>query len=484
MFKQIDNVTTLGLRCKENGRQMFEYIWEQFYENNLTEYIHEYIYDECIYDDNYKKVDELLIPFIGVYPLECNALNDEWSPLFIDKLARWMYTDISSISSTNRYTTKIDEKSTQHILNKILSVLQLASDFNQGICYYQGRKIKIIKFIKSQLKKCIEISDTKLEQFDWYRYYIMKKETKNKLYLVITNSIASQLGMSSYAPKKENNRVWTSCQTISGHNYGYARCVPSNLTDKGSLICYITDGSDVDFYGIEHKDYTHQTIMYRWMLRLLKSETGDAYLMLDRAYPHDGYASLVIDKLLQLSNENNIPLTLSKGYNSTQNDEKTDYSNIKAGDVIMAKSYHKPMYSTAIDSDGYYDGTYSHYDDQNGLYSSDNNIDDSSHTYWYDYKIKKVIKSPKKHEFKCKFKINDKVMINTFDQPWLPSFLTRRHGYTGIVRAIDNGTYGIELENGKGDCNLYDILDNQNGIWIDHNWLKIIETNKTGEAAA
>jgi ribosomal protein L37AE/L43A len=124
--------------------------------------------------------------------------------------------------------------------------------------------------------------------------------------------------------------------------------------DEGSLVCYITDGSDVVFRGFEgrseHLQYRHQIMINRWNLRLLQhkqtltcpncqkevllkhangvkcAECNTAIhppkytqsIVLDRGYPNDMYTNCVLNKLLEICNDKDINLSIFQGYNSSQ----------------------------------------------------------------------------------------------------------------------------------------------------------------------
>jgi hypothetical protein len=361
MFKECDGITTLGHDKNEfNGVQLWYDIWYTWYEGQFDISVKDYIPNNWIYDNNYKIIDDNLKNLIGVYPIDLSGVVD-WDGEFRSMFCCWANDFIPHPEIRPYELSQLDPKYIEkEIYNKKVTNIHdklKHADYSQGIITDNNRNMKIIKWLKKQIRTelNIEISDTELEQTDWYRFYVKKKESKKQLYLVITNSVASILGMSSYAPIDDyGSRIWQSCQTIAEYPTEYARALPVNIMDPGSLICYVTDGNTVEFndYGeLCDGDYNHQIMMARWMLHLLRDTcSNDLVVALDRAYPNDAYSKPVMDQVLKLCQENGLLFSIYCDYNSTQGSKHffaSDY--IDESNFIYAESAFPIRYLT-VDS--------------------------------------------------------------------------------------------------------------------------------------
>lgn len=522
MLKIVDNISTLGLINKQNGVQLFETIWENYYEGNIKNYIKEHILNSCIIDNDWKKIDKRLEPFIGVYPINTKNTPASWKQDFYNKTNSWLYCEFET------YPSKEENACVRiKIKQQICSMLLYASDYKNEYIYDMNKKIKLLKYVKNKIKQCIEITDTELEAQDWYKYYIKKKETKKQLYLVITNSVASQIGMSSYAPVNSNGqKVWSSCQNIHLNYDGHARGIPSNLTDRGSLICYITDDTCVDFYNINN--FKHQTMICRWMLRLLESDSDVAYVALDRAYPHDLHTKSVFDILFNLCKENNLNFSTYYSYVATQNEQHniyktadhsidvhsssaimysticSDYDNVSCEDCrhhstsapqCCNKCNYFPVYCPIKGcADCYlrssacihFDDTneqlyYSHYNDQVGG-SEPHNMNVIDRLYRFSYILNDFSDDLQLVNIVNKYKIGD-VVETTFNYSTSRDMIKK--GEVGTIRAINKHMYGVDFNKDNNNLDdLYGVLKTQTGAWINESRLRLKDTKKIAESEA
>jgi len=327
MYKQLNGINTLGLEFpdKITSKEMFEKIWDYKLKNKLSKIIKEEILNN-MYDDNYKQVDERLIPFIGVYPLHITC--QEWVEKFKEMVRNAITVDYLIYQKKYQLSNPMITKGEFiQIREDIYRAIEQA-DYIKGITIDSyGRETKLLKYIKQQMKKIVIINDKEYDSQEFVKYYNKYKESSKELHLVITNSIASFLGMSSYAPKKGNNRLWTSCQSILFSGSGYDKCLPTNLVDKGSLIAYITDGTTINFLGYhtvgQTEDSNHQVMIARYIIRFLESnsETGKVIVAPDRAYHSSMYSDSVFNILAQLCKKNGYSLGIHVKNNFAQQEE-------------------------------------------------------------------------------------------------------------------------------------------------------------------
>lgn len=330
MYKQLNGINTLGLEfpSKITGKEMFKKIWDYKLKNKLSKTIKKEILNN-MYDDNYKQVDERLIPFIGVYPLD--IICQEWVKQFKEMVRNAITVDYLIYQKKYQLSNPMITKGEfVQIREDIFRAIEQA-DYTKGITIdLYGRKTKLLKYIKQQIKKIVIIDDKEYDSQEFVKYYNKHKESSKELHLVITNSIASFLGMSSYAPKKGSSRLWTSCQSILFSGSGYDKCLPTNLVDKGSLIAYITDGTTINFLGYHNvgqtEDSNHQIMIARYIIRFLESnsETGKVIVAPDRAYHSSMYSDSVFNILAQLCKKNGYSLGIHVRNNFAQQEEVID----------------------------------------------------------------------------------------------------------------------------------------------------------------
>lgn len=330
MYKQLNGINTLGLEFSDKitGKEMFEKIWDYKLKNKLSKTIKEEILNN-MYDDNYKQVDERLIPFIGVYPLHITC--QEWVKRFKEMVTNAITVDYLIYQKKYQLSNPMITKGEFVLIREDIFRAIEQADYMKGITIdLYGRKTKLLKYIKQQMKKIVVIDDKEYDSQEFVKYYNKHKESSKELHLVITNSIASFLGMSSYAPKKGNSRLWTSCQSILISGSSYDKCLPTNLVDKGSLIAYITDGTTINFLGYHNvgqtEDSNHQIMIARYIIRFLdsNSETGKVIVAPDRAYHSSMYSDSVFNILAQLCKKNGYSLGIHTKNNFAQQEMVID----------------------------------------------------------------------------------------------------------------------------------------------------------------
>lgn len=324
MFKKLDGITTHGLiDLKTSGKDLWDKTWNSHYIHSTHFSTYKMIIDN-MYDDNYKHVDERLKQFIGVYELPI-IFKPYWVDDFIEKFMQFITLENLLI---NKKFKPINDKTTCNDFYESMSDLTnkiKEANYIEGVLTLgEKRVVKIMKYIRQQLNKYVIISDEDFEKEDFVRYYIKMKETKNKLYIVLTNSIASLLGMSSYAPDvsvcvNDRKKLWTSC--MSGHPNGtLTESVIANLTDKNSLICYVTNGIKAkNIMYPETTKYNHQAMITRTQVRMLEdTKTKQPILLVDRAYPNPMYTEQIYNLLAQLTKDTNFTLGMYANYNTHQ----------------------------------------------------------------------------------------------------------------------------------------------------------------------
>ncbi|MDD3414867.1 MAG: hypothetical protein PHY47_12815 [Lachnospiraceae bacterium] len=326
MYIEKNGINTLGLlRPKEiNGIEMLNNIWKINWEGIIDESIHEQIIENT-YDNNYKYVDDILKPLIGIYPL--NIIEQRWVKTFINKVKEAITVEYliyeKNYNLTNENMTKGEFVA---IRSDIFRAVDEADYIKGTTLDSYKRETKLLKYIKQQIKKIVRMTDQQFDSEEFIKYYVKYKESSKPLHLVITNSISSFLGMSSYAPKKsgsDNNRLWTSCQSALYSESGYLRSLPSNFLDSGSLIAYVTDRVGINFLKYGEKvlrandnidnETMHQQMYARYIVRALKSNEDERPIIaFDRAYHSSMYTETILNTIAPIIK--NIGYTLALHY--------------------------------------------------------------------------------------------------------------------------------------------------------------------------
>lgn len=335
----MNKLNVLGTNTPFHAETLIDTVWKKWYQHSLcSSILHRVEENKDVNDTNFKKVDPKLQKLIGVYPI-----NFTTEPLWVEgfitlayqRLCQLYNGSIDLMPGYKDFKVKDEYRNYGNFIdfkNEFHEALYLNTDYIEGVVVKGKRKTKILKWIASQFAKAFEgIKPEFLEKEEFYKYYNKHKESNKKLYLVISNSIPSFIGMSSYAPEKYNgSRIWSSCQNHRNNNEDYSRSSWCNLTDKGSLIMYITDGQEVEFDGLD--GFNHYQMYTRYMIRLivrneesvdkdnvLQEETA---VMIDRAYPNDQYTTEVFKMLQKICKQNDLRLTIPRTYNSGQESAK------------------------------------------------------------------------------------------------------------------------------------------------------------------
>lgn len=306
-------MNVLGLKNESlSHKYMSDYIFNAIYARRCTAKSYKGI-QSCFVNENEKFINPQIRELCGIYPFKSRnvpllkMMEDEFFPILRNLIAggqthHWTY-------STTAYKKKVDMRLTdaQDRVNEIRS--QIRDDFAY-IETAPNRKEKFLKGIKKILSDYIEISDVQFEELKIVQKYNQLRNCVNKdTYIVITNSIMSTLGMSSYAPMAGGNpyvRTWRSCQTLNDQEYSSR--IWANLGDPNSLVMYVTDLETVPLYnqnGLTDSscnEYSHYKMMQRNILRVsIDNKTGEPYMFLDRAYPNNAYTLDMYKLLLELS---------------------------------------------------------------------------------------------------------------------------------------------------------------------------------------
>lgn len=268
----------------------------------------------------FKDVHDKLKPFIGVYDLKSQPQwYEKFKNLFYDNIREYdegLNVDYDFYDEVREVFATFDG---DFILDK------------------HDRKVKLMRWL---LKRCVKYFADKqyldeqnnpykadfFTKSDWYQFHEKNVNTKTQQYLVITNSISSTIGMSSFAPsnpKYDYKKAWRSCQSLGvKYNFaGYCCGIWSNVFDTSSLIMYVTDGSMTGMLSENSifEQWEHQTMFHRAMLRL--SFQGDKpYITVDRWYPHcpANIITSTFDILHKIAVDNEIALSMFSGYNESQ----------------------------------------------------------------------------------------------------------------------------------------------------------------------
>lgn len=271
---------------------------------------------EEILEDNVKPVHEHLQHFIGEY--EITKTNIMW----IEQFKKEFYNNITNFYRKRK--CKLDkEKEDEHIITLRDSIWELTIE--NGYFIINNKQEKVLKYLKKQIKKIYEITDQEFEQLQFVQTFNNNQNNKQQLYLVITNSILSTLGMSAYAPTSttsERNKIWKSCMAPNKKYVPASLLV--NLLDQNSLICYVTDKKQTTFIGEDNNEQLiHDQMYQRQILRLGLDADQIPYVILDRAYPHNSFSIEIAQIIKTIADKHDIKFSIFASGNETQ--ESTHY---------------------------------------------------------------------------------------------------------------------------------------------------------------
>ena len=376
-------IDVLGLK-KGTSYDLINEIWNS---ENLSQELSQKTKNDLlsIADGNeFKPINPLLEPFVGVHPLGIYKFPEWWKKFkteYVNFVTNYMKDEI--IDDYNKEEVQLKET------KKLIETIELLGD-TTPMLLKEGKLPSGEKIIK-RLKKTAEIVtnfDDDVLSAEWNRIYETNKTSTIEENLVITNSITTTIGMSSYF----ENPSHSSCMTIlKGNNSSsYAKGLWANVFDRNSLIVYVTNGNVRDIYNADKLEntYPHQVMVTRYILRLVESkdlhickncgaikteiegksfcpnckkytstnkieQTNRIGVVLDRAYPHNAYTHSILKVLEKICKENNLDLFYYANYNNTQtsNEDKENYldlttKNYLAVDVepikyVFLKKYDK-----------------------------------------------------------------------------------------------------------------------------------------------
>jgi hypothetical protein len=344
MYKELNGIHTKGLIDRtQTSRDLFDAIADKWYGGE--NYIPKFNNSLLLQSDDYKSVHPKLKKLIGVYEVQkkhCNEIN-KYRHMFCDDLFRNFthfkvpykcetiefikehlqsqedMTDEYIATQSYAFRNSIMDMVHNKIEKKVLELFKTYDETTHTVMDEHNRKTKVFKAIKSIVKKHFAPErykefNEKFESLDSTKYYNSYTGTKKKTYLVITNSYASILGMSSYS---EGNQ-WRSCQQFDAYAHDYAYCMFPALSDAGSLIAYVTNGETEKFVGLDN--FEHQNMICRTTIRLLsQTDRSKMYVALDRLYPNDAYADSIYKLVYDLAKANDIGFCVHKNANYTSN---------------------------------------------------------------------------------------------------------------------------------------------------------------------
>lgn len=299
-------VNLRGLNEKQDTKHFCNTALEVLNYNDMYDYSN---FKNIIEKHEYKKINEELKPFIGIFDLE---MDEGWFESTKGQMRSFFY---ETTARTEENNIKYEE------------VKRILDTFDKGyIIDSYGRKAKVMKWFINQHREATT-KNFIYEDMQFYRHYQMQCESINDSKLVITNSIPSIIGMSSFAPdnpNEEKGKAWRSCQSIgiNSNIQGYCQGIVCNVMDENSLIMYITNGKQVRMLSEidELKEFKHQVMFNRAMLRL-GIVNGKPTISIDRWYPYIPMQITHIYKILdKLCKSNGIQLSLLYNYNSSQMD--------------------------------------------------------------------------------------------------------------------------------------------------------------------
>lgn len=291
---------------------------------------------------DFKPIAKELEPFVGIFPYQHVELP-EWWEIFKQQFVDYVSNNIKDEILEDYQEKKLKET------QKLLETMNLLK--RTKITHLTNSQLpngnRILKHLKKITELCCNVKEEDVINANWYKLFESKKTTSSEEFVVITPSISSTLGMSSYF----ENPKYSSCQTLFKDHNGdvHAKGIWSNILDINSLVIYITKpNSFANFRGLD--SFKHQAMTVRYILRLI--EITDYYkclcgivsvnknpqicancgktefrhikqpkkigVMLDRAYPHPQYTLGILKIIEKIAQEAGLTLFIPSNYNSAQ----------------------------------------------------------------------------------------------------------------------------------------------------------------------
>lgn len=293
-----------------------------------------------------KKINPLLEPFIGVFPLEMKSLPTWWKD-FIHKYAvsviGELREDIAEQVNAELESGKVTMKESQLILDMHSQIKSITvEDFKKGV-FPNGRKI--LKYMVSVAEQ-VRGKDN-YEKSEWFSFFNKSNVAGGQLHIVSTPSIASHIAISNIFDKSG----MSSCQGFKGYcsEQNIPGAVFGNILTEDSLLVYVTGGR---MGVIEGTDVEHQTMIARTFLRLFTSNdntckvcnslNGDKeccfdkdnfedkgsklYIAFDRFYTQDTYFRDVFLSVKEIADKHGIEMCIFEGYNNSKDGGTKNWS--------------------------------------------------------------------------------------------------------------------------------------------------------------
>lgn len=336
----ISGLTNPRLTPKELATNIYNKFYRELYNAQTDKLIQTHMIN-----DNEKIVHNKLYDLCGEYELETivqqitrNDIKKE-----LERLLYFLICD-NIVRDVNDERIRINGKESVEQIYTLSSNLyhnrvKLCDSLDDTLTYVvddSKRQVKFLKYIKSILQKEFELSDEQFEKtkfVNWYNTHrVAKKQT---LYLIITNSLISTVGMSSYGQTVNNKHLWTSCQKLT-HPASHSAGLFQHIVDTNSLICYVTDKKPAHLYTcidsdsiafsdfskdnlVNNTDYYHYQMIQRNIIRLFWEPDNKKYtIALDRSYPNNKYTKTILKKLMEITSDD-LNMSVFYNYNVTQN---------------------------------------------------------------------------------------------------------------------------------------------------------------------
>jgi len=324
------SIGILGLETEQSAMKALEQILKTLgYRKNMLEEQ----YKRIMAQGPYKEVDKELHRFIGIHNLEVVSYPEWFDEFFSDfsmsvvnSIGKDKEKDIEEAFEAGEVT-----KDTPLEVKKLIETLKQFEQLTPKV--FDTGKLpngqKILKFCKKVFEAMTPDNKDKASEQKWYKLF-ESKNTSNDCEgtkIIITPSQVSFLAMSAVF----DNPDYTSCQDIGIHKWNDSNIkgIGANLLDKNSLICYVTQGATRNIKSqnnlVQEK---HQTMLVRMMLRLVKSETGQYYIVPDRAYPHKTYTPAIVAILKRIcdNSDGKIKVGIFSSYTQEQHGTQTQFN--------------------------------------------------------------------------------------------------------------------------------------------------------------
>jgi hypothetical protein len=292
------------------------------------------------YTTGWKPVHPLLEPMLGVFDIKITTLP-KWYGMVMEEFNEYIDSNIDESKKEKIYADV-------EFYNANNALPEDPSHFIQAVWQYNNISLESFKDklfpngqkISKYLKKVCELTlgkELDHMQSPWAKMIEANQvENVDGLKMVITNSVASLMGMSLYL---ESGR---SCQTFTkGGNEGHSSRLEGVIYDPNVVCMYISNGKTKLPAEKGERFDEHPVMKQRLLLRLVeipnkyqdnggfvgcinKSGTrtqkvsSNIGIMIDRSYPDNKYVNEVYDLLYRLCEENGYTLLEPERGNMSQ----------------------------------------------------------------------------------------------------------------------------------------------------------------------